>query len=113
MIDLRPVAGGAENKIPASYEFRTFWWREQLVGSGRYWFEAAGYHWTESEMQSALAIAQQAVSAINCTFLVIDLAQTVDGDWVIIECNDGMESGYAGASPFVIWDKIIALETQK
>jgi len=111
LIDLRQVSGGNEGKIPASFEFRTFWWRGELVGSGRYWFEADDYHWTEAEQSAALQVARHAVDALGCTFLVVDLAQRSDGDWTIIECNDGMESGYAGASPFAIWQNIIACES--
>mgnify|MGYP000400948667 CR=1 FL=1 len=112
LADLRPVSGGVEDKIPASFEFRTFWWRGELVGSGRYWFEANDYTWTEVEKSAALEVAKKAVTALNCVFLVVDLAQTITGDWIIIECNDGMESGYAGASPFAIWQNIIELESK-
>lgn len=112
-IPLRPVLGGAKGKIPASYEFRTFWWRGKLVGEGRYWYEAQEYQWTKMERMNALFIAQQAADAIDCVFLVIDLAQTAEGKWIVIECNDGMESGYAGASPFKIWQSILAIETKE
>jgi len=44
-------------------------------------------------------------------FLVVDVAQTEAGRWVVIECNDGQESGYAGVSPFGLWQKIVDLET--
>ncbi|MFC0019005.1 ATP-grasp domain-containing protein [Roseibacillus persicicus] len=111
LLPLRPIAGGAKGKIPASYEFRTFWWRGELVGAGRYWFEAESYDWTNLERQEGLAVAKRAVDAVDCAFVVIDLAQTTEGRWVIIECNSGMESGYAGASPFAIWEAIARAET--
>ena len=113
LLPLRSVSGGAEGKIPASYEFRTFWWRGELVGAGRYWFEADDYDWTLLEREEGLAVAKQAVEALECVFVVIDLAQTVDGRWIVIECNSGMESGYAGASPFAIWDAITNIEKQR
>jgi len=34
LLELRPVSGGTEGKIRASYEFRTFWWRGEICGSG-------------------------------------------------------------------------------
>lgn len=111
LLPLRPVSGGTEGKIPASFEFRTFWWRGELVGGGRYWFEADHYNWSDSERDQALKIARRVVVALDCAFLVVDLAQTIDGRWIIIECNDGMESGYAGCSPFVIWQAIIDHDT--
>ena len=110
LVDLRPVSGGEEGKIPASYEFRTFWWRGELVGAGRYWHEADDYRWTDLERAEALAVAGRAAKALGCVFLVVDIAQTVEGRWIVIECNDGMESGYTGISPFSIWQRIIDLE---
>jgi len=110
LLDLRPVAGGTEGKIPASFEFRTFWWKGQLVGAGAYWYEAESYRWNDAERAGALALARRAVVALGCAFLVVDVAQTVDGRWIVIECNDGMESGYAAASPFAIWQKISDIE---
>lgn len=109
-ISLRSISGGIEGKVPASFEFRTFWWKGQLVGDGRYWFEAKDYNWSNNERTDALAIAKEAVERLNCDFVVIDLAMTCEGEWIIIECNDGMESGYAGVSPFSMWGKIIAIE---
>lgn len=35
--------------------------------------------------------------AVNVRFLVVDLALTADACWIVIECNDGQDSGYAGA----------------
>ena len=113
LLELRSIRGGSETKIPASFEFRTFWWRGHLVGSGRYWFEADDYSWNNSEREAALTVASHAVAALSCVFLVVDLAQTSEGEWIIIECNDGMESGYAGASPFAIWQKIIDIEASR
>ena len=111
-VPLRPVSGGTAGKVPASFEFRSFWWRGQLVGAGRYWYEADQYTWSQEEREAALEVARQAVFALRCTFLVVDLAQTTTGRWIIIECNDGMESGYAGASPFAIWQAIIDCEAK-
>jgi len=112
-VPLRPVPGGMEGRIPASFEFRTFWWRGELVGAGRYWYEASEYRWSEHEREAALAVARLAVAAVQCPFLVVDLAQTAAGRWIVIECNDGMESGYAGASPFALWQAITDWEQKQ
>ena len=39
--------------------------------------------------------------------MVIDLALTANGDWIVIECNDVMESGYASVSPLGLWQSIL------
>lgn len=108
-LPLRPVGGGDPSKVPASFEFRTFWWGDEHVGSGRYWLDCCDYDWNPAERKSALALAASAARDLDCGFLVIDLAMTREGEWTIIECNDGMESGYAGVSPFSLWRNILDL----
>lgn len=112
-VPLRPVAGGMPGKVPCSFEFRTFWWRGRYVGGARYWQEAAPYEWTGDEKSHGLAIAREAVERMAVPFLVIDIAQTEEGDWIVIECNDGQESGYAGVSPFGLWRRIIDEEKRE
>ena len=105
-----PDEDANETKMPRSFEFRTFWWKGQLAGAGRYWWEGAAYDWTTSEQSAGLAIAAEAARRVNVPFLVVDVAQTFTGRWIVIECNDGQESGYATVSPFGLWQKIVDLE---
>lgn len=109
-LQLRPIAGDDDTSIPPSFEFRTYWYKGQLVGAGRYWFEMPKYNWTPKEKADALKIAEEAAKRVNVPFLVIDVAQKVDGQWIVIECNDGQESGYADISPIALWKNIIAVE---
>jgi hypothetical protein len=111
-VRLRVVEDARPDRIPASFEFRTFWWKESLVGSGRYWWEGARYDWTEGEQAEGLAVAREVIRRVDVPFLVVDIAQTVDGRWIVIDCNDGQESGYAGVSPIGLWQKIIGIERE-
>ncbi|MBC7880678.1 MAG: ATP-grasp domain-containing protein [Anaerolineae bacterium] len=104
-VQLRPVPSIATEKIPASFEFRSFWWRGHCVGAGQYW--STTYNWTKEEEKAALAVAQEAASCLNLPFVVIDIAQTITGEWIVIECNDAQESGYAAVSPFSLWQNLI------
>jgi ATP-grasp domain, R2K clade family 3 len=47
------------------------------------------------------------------SFFTIDVAQTIAGEWIVIECNDGQESGYAAISPFALWQNLIDYVTPK
>jgi len=98
------------SKIPRRFEFRTFWWKGQLAGAGRYWWEGPAYDWTQSERAAGLSVAGEAARRVKVPFLVVDIAQTESGRWIVIECNDGQESGYAGVSPFALWQKVVDLE---
>jgi hypothetical protein len=112
-VKLRLVGGDNADKIPPSFEFRTFWWKGQLVGAGRYWFEVSPYNWTAKEELEALSVAQEASRRLNIPFLVVDVAQRTDSRWIVIEVNDGQESGYAGISPFQLWTNILNIERQR
>lgn len=109
-INLRKVSGKKTEKIEPSFEFRTFWWKTKLVGAGSYWKDFANYNWNEIEKIQGLKIAEVAAKRLNLPFIVIDIAQTESGNWIVIECNDGQESGYANISPISLWQNIIEIE---
>ena len=114
-VDLRPVRHERTNEVPASFEFRTFWWHGVLVGAGAYWTGAgvSAYDWTTNERAAALEVAEAAVHRLAVPFVVVDIAQTQIGEWIVIECNDAQESGYAGVSPFGLWQNVIAEEVRR
>lgn len=112
LVSLRPVEDPDPERIPSSYEFRTFWWRGELAGCGRYWFEGIPYDLAPDERGPALSLAQEVARRVDVPFLVVDIAQQVDGAWVVIECNDGQESGYAGVSPFALWQEVVRLSAR-
>ena len=109
-VRLRPVDGATGDKVPPAFEFRTFWWRGECVGAGPYWAGFSSYKWTRAEEQEALSLARKVATRINVPFLVVDVAQTVAGKWIAIECNDGQESGYAGVPPIALWNNLIDAE---
>ena len=110
LIPLRPVSASATDTIPPAFEFRTFWWRGECVGAGPYWAAFATYTWTKQEEQAALAVAGEAALRLKIPFLVVDVAQTQEGTWVVIEVNDGQDSGYAGIAPVALWQKVVDME---
>jgi hypothetical protein len=112
-VPLRAVNADGTHKIRPSFEFRTFWWHGRLVGAGPYWSGFAGYDWTKREQQEAITLAERAARLVDVPFLVIDLAQSEQGEWLVIECNDAQESGYAGVSPFALWQNIVANERSR
>jgi ATP-grasp domain, R2K clade family 3 len=107
-VPLRKVVAPESDKIPPSFEFRTFWWHGQFVAGGAYW--GGFYDWTAPEKRAALSVARVAAQRINLPFIVLDLAQTATGDWIVIECNDAQESGYAAMQPLTVWQNILEIE---
>jgi len=109
-VELRKVPHYTTDKIPPSFEFRTFWWKGHCVGAGSYWSDFASYDWNMNEKLEGLHIAETAVQRLDVPFVVIDIAQTKEGEWIVIECNDAQESGYAAISPIGLWQRIIEIE---
>ena len=109
-IPLQKLDEQAHHTVPLSFEFRTFWWKGTLVGAGNYWSQFADYTWTDAQRETALSIATIAAQRLKVPFLVIDLALTEAGNWIVIECNDGQESGYAGVDVRGMWRNILREE---
>lgn len=112
-IDLKPMEYTTQDKVQISYEFRTFWWKNELVGTGHYWSQYLAYNWSKEEEKVAVDIARLAVKRLNVPFIAIDLALTASNNWIIIECNDAQESGYCGVKPITLWKNIIDIEKRK
>ena len=99
--------------IPFSYEFRIFFWKQQIVGYGKYWCLGRDYVLLEEEKEQAFGIAEKAARRVNVPFLTVDIAKTHRNEWIVIEVNDGQESGYAGVNPVTLWENILNVERMK
>jgi hypothetical protein len=108
-IPLRPVTDIATRGIPKSYEFRCFAWRGRCVSMGRYWTSEA-YELTAQEEAEVTALVNEVASRLNVVFLVVDVALSCAGRWIVVECNDGQDSGYAGNNPLILWRRILDCE---
>lgn len=109
-VPLRKVADRPEG-IPASHEFRAFCWRGQVVSAAPYWVNHR-YEASPVERAAITRLAAEAARRVDVPFLVVDVAQSAAGDWIVIECNDAQESGYAGNIPLALWSEILSLETE-
>lgn len=108
-VPLTPVADVASGAIPKSYEFRCFAWRGRCVSIGRYWVSES-YELAQQEHVEATRLVNEVASRLNVVFLVVDVALSRAGRWVVIECNDGQDSGYAGNNPLMLWRSILDSE---
>ncbi len=105
-IDLEPVTGQVPGKIRPSLEYRSFWWRGECVGFGQYWYQIQPYD--SADVSEGVEVARRAAERLKVPFLVVDFARTCDGRWIVIECNDAQESGYAGVAPLELWRQVLA-----
>lgn len=108
-IKLQSVAPDDGISMIKSFEFRTFWWKNACVSIGNYW-TSESYRLNDLDRGKILALGNTVCNKLNVTFLVIDVAKTASGDWIVIEVNDGQDAGYAGNNPFFLWNNILQLE---
>lgn len=105
-LPLEPLGCSLPGQVQASMEFRTFWWHQECIGVGPYWSQLSAYH--APDLNKGIELAAEAVQRLKIPFLVIDIAKTTFGEWIIIECNDAQESGYTGVSAYPMWQKFLS-----
>ena len=106
VVNLRHTKFTAQG-FPIGREYRTVWLNEQLVGYG--------YYWQHSDCKLALLIsneeiamltkAKEAVKRLNVPFLVVDVGQKEDFEWIVIETGDPQFSGMVQIPHFKFWTR--------
>lgn len=107
-VPLKRLAMGLQG-LPISEEYRFFVLNSQIVSSGFYWSN----HWDEIEPKPDVNDVPQtlvdevvAVVGPKINFFVFDVARTEDGSWILIELNDGQQSGLSMNNPDVLYSNM-------
>jgi len=111
-INLEKIENAEGDKIQISNEFRVFLWKGKIVGCGNYWDSENQFVLDQFNEQLIKNLVMQVAEKIHVPFLVIDVARTQKGKWIVIELNDAQESGYAGVNKLSLWNNIILNEKQ-
>ena len=93
------------NGLPFANEWRLFYYRGRRLAHGYYWsaiddwslVRAAEPGFEREGLPFADEVALRLVDKIP--FVVIDIARTVEGRWVVVELNDGCQSGLNDSVP--------------
>lgn len=95
--------GEGINGLPVTNEHRLFFYKENLICHGFYWSE---HPEVAKELDSeGLAFAQMIANKISqkTNFFVLDIAKTAEGEWIVVEVNDGQMSGLSDNDPEVLY----------
>lgn len=84
---LKMIGQHSQSGMPLAKEVRVFCYKHQPFCYLDYWSTQ-----TEFDRQS-LQKAIEASAVLDSSFYTVDLAQTTEGDWLIIEVGDGQVSG--------------------
>ena len=81
------------NGLPYTNEWRFFFFRNQLLSYGYYWSMADCVQ-QASISQTGIDLAHQVAKIASrfTAFFTMDLAETENGEWTLIELNDGQTS---------------------
>lgn len=97
------------NGIPFTNEWRFFFYRRALLSHGYYWSSALNETMAQAKLSKpgfylAQKIAQ--ICADYVPFFVLDMAETAEGDWILIEVNDGQMSGLSENDPHLLYSNL-------
>lgn len=94
------------NGLPFTNEWRFFFYKEDLLSFGYYWTMAEEQKWELSNAGLDFAVKIAKIIAQHTNFFVLDIAQKEDGDWILIEVNDGQMSGLSLNQPDTLYSKL-------
>ena len=87
-VEFQPLAAHSKSKMPLTKEFRLFFLDGELLESFEYWDEG-DYSGSRPPENIFADVARQ----VQSRFFTMDIAQTVGGDWQIVELGDGQVAG--------------------
>lgn len=89
------------NGLPITNEYRLFYYKDQYIAGGFYWSFYDGDDKPSSVPDDVISFANKiAKIAENYTnFFVLDIAETINNEWILVEINDGQMSGLSDIDP--------------
>jgi hypothetical protein len=111
-VPLRKLEEGL-NGLPICEEYRLFFLDRQLVAGGFYWLSHID-DFTPSQVASLTPdnVPESFLEAIRgclgtrARFVVVDVARTETGEWIVVELNDGQMSGLSCVDPDYLYSRI-------
>ncbi|HZS08649.1 MAG TPA: ATP-grasp domain-containing protein [Blastocatellia bacterium] len=96
--------------FPMGREYRVFIYRQRVVGHGYYWEgDDPLKNLSDRELDEVLSLALDAAARLNVPYVAVDIGQTEDGKWIVIETGDPQFAGVSQISLFKLWGEISRL----
>lgn len=103
LVQLRQ-SGAAPGGFPLGREYRVFLYRQEVLAQGYYWDEHADpFPLTLDDAGAVRRVAVEAARRVGTPFLAVDVAQTIDGEWIVIEVGDAQFSGLSHVPVLELW----------
>jgi len=87
------------NGLPISNEWRFFYYKETMLCYGFYWSNFPDIKINIDKDMILFANKISKIVSVNANFFVLDIAKKENGDYILIEVNDGQMSGLSNCVP--------------
>ena len=109
LVKLRHSRTSAEG-FPFGREYRVFLYGTEVLGYGYYWEGDDPLKvLTIDEERIVLELAVEAARRVGTPYIAVDLGQTEEGAWIVIETGDAQFSGVSQAPLLPLWSKLARL----
>lgn len=107
--------GTGINGLDFANEWRFFFYKENLLSYGYYWSSGDILPTKQDLDPRAIELAREIakIASERVNFFVIDLAKTKNGDWILIEMNDGQMSGLSENDPEDLYTNLLSAITKE
>ena len=92
LMKLRHSRTSAEG-VPFGREYRVFLYSSEVLGYGYYWDDDPLKSLSMDEEVAVLKMASEAARRVATPYIAVDIGQTEDGAWIVIETGDAQFSG--------------------
>ena len=99
----------AINGLPICNEWRVFFFQRNLLSYGFYWSNFEEHKPYEKLPKKAMELLKHVATIVSkhTNFYVVDIAECENGDWIVIELNDGQMSGLSMNDPVTLYINLI------
>jgi len=98
-----PICG-----IPYANEWRCFFYKTICLSVGYYWSiidEPKGIGYMDKSALNLMTNVAK-IASKHVTFFVMDIAETHNGEWILIELNDGQMAGLSNNNPDYLYKNL-------
>lgn len=100
--------------FPIGREYRVFLYRDQILALAFYWDEyrdSGGL--TDTDQSAIRALSIEASRRIGTPYVALDVGQSDDGNWIVIEVSDGQFAGLSHVGLFELWSKLAEIRIER
>ena len=94
------------NGIPKAHEYRFFVLNDEIVDYSYYWNGANPFNLSNAELKQLKETVVEIAKQVKVPFISVDVGETEEDGWKVIEIGDGQFSDIRNISPLKMWNYI-------